>query len=59
MANVMNQANNVKYIKWQEGDRVTGKMTMPVNEYGEWLARSGKLHHNILKRKHQAKAFCN
>ena len=55
----MNPANNVKYIKWQEGMRVSGKMTKPVNEYGEWLARSGKRHHNILKRKHQAKAFCN
>ena len=55
----MNQDNNVKYIKWQKGDRLTGKFTMPVNEYGEWLARSGKRHHNILKRKHQAKAFCN
>ena len=59
MANVMNPANNVKYIKWQEGMRVSGKFTMPVNEYGEWLARSGKRHHNILERKRQAKAFCN
>ena len=47
---------DVKYIKWQEGMRVTGKMTMPVNEYGEYLARSGKRHHNILRRKRLMKA---
>ena len=57
MANVMNPATNVKYIKWQEGMRVSGKFTMPVNEYGEWLARSGKRHHHVLMRKHLAKAF--
>ena len=45
-----------QYIKWQEGMRVTGKMTMPVNDYGEYLARSGKRHHNILRRKRLMKA---
>ena len=58
MANVM-KSPDVKYIKWLEGLSVSGKMTLPVNEYSEWLTRSGKRHHNILKRKHQAKAFCN
>jgi hypothetical protein len=55
MANVMKQPD-VKYIKWQEGMRVTGKMTMPVNDYGEYLARSGRRHHNILRRKRLMKA---
>ena len=50
------KATNAKYIKWQEGMRVNGKMTMPVNDYGEYLARSGKRHHNILRRKRQMKA---
>ena len=55
MANVM-KSPDVKYIKWQEGMRVTGKMTMPVNDYGEYLMRSGKRHHNILRRKRMMKA---
>ena len=40
----------------KEGMRVTGKMTMPVNDYGEYLARTGKRHHNILRRKRLMKA---
>jgi hypothetical protein len=50
MANVTKQPD-VKYIKWQEGMRVTGKTTMPVKDYGEYLMRSGKNKHNTLKRK--------
>lgn len=50
MANVM-KSPDVKYIKWQEGMRVTGKYEMPVKDYGEYLMRSGKNKHNTLKRK--------
>ena len=50
------KTTNAKYIKWQEEMRVTGKMTMPVNDYGEYLARSGKRHHNMLRRKRLMKA---
>jgi len=50
------KTTNAKYIKWQEGMRVNGKMTMPVNDYGEYLARSGKRHHNMLRRKRLMKA---
>ena len=54
MANIAQP--NVKRIPWEEGMRVTGKYEMPVKDYGEYLARSGKRHHNILKRKQLAKA---
>jgi hypothetical protein len=47
---------NVKRIPWQEGMRVTGKYEMPVKDYGEYLARSGKNKQNGRKRKHIAKA---
>ena len=47
---------DVKYIKWQEGMRVTGKYEMSVKDYGEYLMRSGKRHHNILRRKKMLKA---
>ena len=43
--------DSVKYIPWREGMRMTGKLEMPVKEYGEYLARSGKNKQNILKRK--------
>ena len=36
--------------------RVTGKYEMPVKDYGEYLMRSGKRHHNILRRKRLMKA---
>ena len=55
MANVSNRPD-VKYIKWQEGMRVTGKYQMPPKDYGEYLARSGKNKHNLRKRKHLMKA---
>ncbi len=47
---------DVKRIKWQEGITLTGKMEMSVKDYGEYLARSGKRHHNILRRKRLMKA---
>ncbi|MCR5366508.1 MAG: hypothetical protein K6E67_10250 [Prevotella sp.] len=47
----------VKEMPWEEGMRVTGKKEMPVKDYGEYLARSGKDKHNLRKRKHLAKAF--
>ncbi|MBR1449169.1 MAG: hypothetical protein IJ588_10560 [Prevotella sp.] len=56
MANVSNRPD-VKYIKWQEGMRVTGKYQMSPRDYGEYLSRSGKRHHNIIRRKRLAKAF--
>ena len=43
--------DNVKYIPWREGMRITGKHEMCVDEYGMYLARSGKNKQNILKRK--------
>ena len=55
MANVM-KSQQAKYIKWQNGMRVTGKMTMPVNDYGDYLARTGKRHNNMLRRKRLMKA---
>lgn len=55
MANVMKD-QKAKYIPWKEGMRVTGKYQMPVNEYGEWLMRSGKRHQNTLRRKRLMKA---
>ena len=55
MANGM-KSPDVKYIKWQEGMRVTGKYQMEPKDYGEYLMRSGKLHHNILRRKKMLKA---
>ena len=55
MANVM-KSPDVKYIKWQEGMRVTGKYQMEPKDYGEYLARSGKRHHNIIRRKRLMKA---
>ena len=54
MANVSNNPN-VKYIPWKEGMRVTGKYEMKPKDYGEYLARSGKRHQNILRRKQLAK----
>lgn len=54
MANIAQP--NVKRIPWQEGMRVTGKYEMPVKDYGEYLARSGKNKQNGRKRKHLAKA---
>ena len=53
MANVM-KSPDVKYIKWQEGMRVTGKYQMEPKDYGEYLARSGKNKHNTLRRKQRA-----
>ena len=50
MANVI-KSQDVKYIKWQEGMRVTGKYQMEPKDYGEYLMRSGKNKHNTLKRK--------
>lgn len=55
MANVM-KSPDVKYIKWQEGMRVTGKLEMSPKDYGEYLMRSGNRHHNILRRKQLMKA---
>ena len=55
MANVM-KSPDVKYIKWQEGMRVTGKLEMSPKDYGEYLIRSGKRHRNILRRKQLMKA---
>ena len=55
MANIAQP--NVKRIPWREGMRVTGKYEMPVKDYGEYLANSGKKKHNLRKRKHLAKAF--
>jgi hypothetical protein len=54
MANIAKP--QVEYKPWKEGDRVTGKYEMPVKDYGEYLARSGKNKHNLRKRKHIAKA---
>ena len=56
MANVM-KSPDVKYIKWQEGMRVTGKLEMSPKYYGEYLMRSGKDKYNKRRRKHWAKAF--
>ena len=56
MANV-SKSPDVKYIKWQEGMRITGKYQMNPRDYGEYLARSGKRHHNIIRRKRLAKAL--
>jgi len=56
MANLVND-NMVKRMPWKEGMRVTGKYEMPVNDYGEYLARSGKNKQNGRKRKHLAKAL--
>ena len=55
MANIAKP--QVKEMPWKEGMRVTGKYEMPVKDYGEYLARSGKNMHNLRKRKHLAKAF--
>lgn len=55
MANVM-KGQEAKYTPWKEGMRVTGKYQMPVNEYGEYLMRSGKRHQNTLCRKRMMKA---
>ena len=53
MANLAN--DNVKYIPWKEGMRVTGKYEMSVKDYGEYLARSGKSKQNAIRRKQMAK----
>ena len=58
MANVM-KSPDVKYIKWQEGMRVTGKYQMEPKDYGEYLMRSGKNKHNTLRRKQRARAIAN
>lgn len=55
MANVM-KGQEAKYIPWKEGMRITGKYQMPVNEYGEYLMRSGKNKHNTIRRKRLARA---
>jgi hypothetical protein len=55
MANL--KKNVVEVIHWREGMRARGKFTMPVNDYGEYLMRSGKNKQNSRKRKHLAKAF--
>ena len=56
MANVM-KGQEAKYIPWKEGMRITGKYQMPVNEYGEYLMRSGNNKHNTIRRKRLAKAL--
>ena len=48
--------DNVNYIPWREGMRITGKYQMSVDEYGMYLARSGKNKQNIRKRKSLARA---
>ena len=48
------KGQEAKYIKWQEGMRITGKLEMSPKDYGEYLARSGKNKHNTLRRKQRA-----
>lgn len=53
------KGQEAKYIPWKEGMRITGKYQMPVNEYGEYLMRSGKNKHNTIRRKRLAKSMNN
>lgn len=56
MANVM-KGQEAKYIPWKEGMRITGKHQMRVEEYGDYLLRSGKNKHNTIRRKRLARAL--
>lgn len=55
----VNRKSNLIKCRWEQGDRIFGKdipYVVKKEEYGMYLARTGKNKHNGIKRKKLKKA---